>query len=82
MADLHTDNFENEFYHVIDSAGLNDTGILSGCLYTDGNDTWTHPTMKLVSAVTNYKNKVILNKHIDLPVLTYTNNGHFIPLND
>ena len=81
-ADLHTDNFENELHHAVDSGGLNDTGFLSGCLYTDANDTRTHPTMKLVSAVTNYKNKAALNEHMDLPVLTYINNGRSTPLND
>lgn len=81
-ADLYTNNCENEFHHIVDGIRLNNTDFLSGCLYIDANDTRTHPTIKLVSAITNYKNKAALNEHINLPVLTYINNGHFISLND
>lgn len=81
-ADFHIDDFEKELYHAVDSIGLNDTSFLSRCFYTDANDTWTHPTLKLVLAVTNYKNKVVLNEYIDLPIFIYTNNSYSTPLND
>ena len=54
-ADLSTDNYENDLHHAVNDAGIDDSGILSGCLYTDADDAREHPTMKLVSAVTNYK---------------------------
>ena len=38
--------------------------------------------MKLVLTVTNYKNETTFNKHINLQILTYTNNGHSTLLND
>ena len=62
--------------------GLNDIGFLGDCFYTDANDTWMYPTMKLVSAITNYQNEAAFNEHLDLPVLTYINNGHSTLLND
>lgn len=80
--DLYTGNFENELYYAIDSKELNNTGFLSSYFYINTNDTWTYPMIKLVLAITNYKNKAALNKHINLPVLTYTNNSHFTPLNN
>lgn len=82
MVEIYIDNFENELHHAVNSTGLNDTGFLSSYLYIDANNTGTHPTINLVSAVTNYKNKVALNEYINLPILTYTNNGHFTSLND
>lgn len=82
VADLNIDNFENEFYHVVDNARLNDTDFLSSCLYTNTNDTQMHLTMKLISAIINYKNKTTLNNYIDLLVFTYTNNDHFTLLNN
>ena len=52
---LESDNYENDLHHAVEDAGLDDSGILSGCLYTDADDTREHPTMKLVAAMTNHK---------------------------
>lgn len=56
--------------------------MLSGCLYTDANNTCINPVMKLLSTITNYKTSTILNKYVNLLVLTYRNNGYSIFLND
>lgn len=81
-ANLESDNYENELHSAVNDAGLNDSGLLSGCLYTDADDAREHPTMKLVSAVTNYKRGAALSDNVDLPILTYKNSGRPIPLND
>lgn len=56
--------------------------MLSGCLYTDVDNIWTNPILKLVAVVTNYKNNTVPSQDIDLPIITYTNNSHLISLND
>lgn len=61
LAALSADNYENELHHAINSARLEVDGTLNGCLYTDIDDTWTNPTLKLVFADTNYKNNAILS---------------------
>lgn len=80
-ADLDTDNFENDLHYAINNVEIGDSGLLSGCLYTDVDDTWEHPTMKLVSAITNHKNKSN-NNFADFPILRYKNGGRVIFLND
>ncbi len=80
--DLNADNHKNELHHAMSDAGLNDSGLLSGCLYTDADDAREHPIMKLVSAVTNYKRGAASTENLDLPILMYKNNGRPIPLND
>ncbi len=37
-ANLAENNEENNLHHVIGSAGINESGILSGCIYTDVNE--------------------------------------------
>lgn len=51
-------------------------------IYTDANDTREDLTMKLVSAVTNYKWGAVLSDNIDLPIFTYKNSRHPILLNN
>lgn len=67
---------------MVNSVRLNNISFLNGCFYINANDTQTYLTMNLVLVVINYKKKVELNKYIDLPVFTYTNNGHSSSLND
>lgn len=81
MADLETENFENDLHYVVSNTGINDSGLLSGCLYTDVDDTWKYTIMKLVSAITNHKRKSN-NKDAYTTILTYKNSGRVIPLND
>ncbi len=81
-ADLNADNHENELHHSMSDAWLNDSGLLSGCLYTDIDDARDHFIMKLVSTVANYKQGAASTENLDLPILTYKNKGRLIPLND
>lgn len=69
-ADLHTNNFDNELYYTDNSIGLNNTAFLSSCFFPNANNIQTYPTMKLVLAITNYKNKMVLNEYINLLVPT------------
>ncbi len=39
VADLETENFENDLHHAVNNAGISNSGLLSGCLYTDADDT-------------------------------------------
>ncbi len=65
----------------MNNAGISDSGLLSGCLYTDVDETQEHPTMKLVSAITNYKKKSN-NEDANISILTYKNSGRVVLLND
>ena len=38
-ADLKSENNENDLHHAVENIGLDDSGILCGCLYTDAHDT-------------------------------------------
>lgn len=57
MANLKTDNFKNNLHHADNNIGIRDSGLLSGCLYINMDNTWEHLTMKLVSAISNHKRK-------------------------
>lgn len=81
-ANFDSDNYENKLHHALGTGGLNDSGILSGCLYTDVYDTQENPTMKLVLAVTNHKRTAASEDTSEIPILTYENNGRPVPLND
>lgn len=49
-ANLETNNDLNNLHHAIGSAGINDSGILSGCIYTDVNESRQNPYLRLISA--------------------------------
>ncbi len=78
---METKNFENDLHHAMSNAGISDFGLLSDCLYIDADDTREYLTMKLVSAITNYKRKSN-NEDANTPILTYKNSGRVVPLND
>lgn len=52
-ADLSANNDENNLHHAIESAGMNNTGLLSGCISTDVNKSRQNPYLKLISATYN-----------------------------
>ncbi len=55
--DLSKNNDENNLHHVIGSVGINESSILSGCIYTDVNKSRQNPYLKLISAIhTNFLN--------------------------
>ncbi len=54
--DLSKNNDENNLHYTIGSAGINESGILSGCIYTDVNESEQNPYLKLISAIHNLSN--------------------------
>lgn len=69
-------------HHTIDNTDLNNNDILSSYFYTDADDILTYLILKLVFAISNYKNNMKIGKEIDLLFFTYTNNGKPTLLND
>ncbi len=87
--DLSKNNDENDLHHVIGSAGINESGILSSCIYTNVNKSRQNPYLKLISAIHNFSNDSapddngVEDHSIDLPlVITYNLQGDKKPLND
>lgn len=50
----------------MNNTNLNDSGLLSSCMLTDADDYQNHSTLKLVSAVTNYKQDAASCENLDL----------------
>ncbi len=87
--DLSKNNDENDLHHVIGFAGINKSGILSGCIYTNVNKSRQNPYLKLISAIHNLSNDSAPNDNsvkdhsVDSPpVITYNLQGDRKPLND
>lgn len=78
---MKVDNFENDFYHAINNPGIGDCGLLSDFWYIDMDNTWEHPIMKLVLAITNYK-KNPNNAYINTPIFIYINYECIVSLNN
>ncbi len=81
VANLEIENFKNNLDHAVNNAEISDSGLLSGCLYTDVDDTQEHPPMKLVSAITNHKKKSN-NENANIPILSYKNSDRVVRLNN
>lgn len=80
---LESDNFENKLNHVGNTASLNISACLGGCLYTDIDNAWKHLTTKLISVVENHKDSGISIDHASkVLLLTYQNKSYMKPLND
>lgn len=69
-------------HHIINDADVNNSGLLSSCLYTNANDIWEYPILKLVFVITNYKQYIASNKDSNLLILIYKNNGCYIFFNN
>lgn len=78
---LKTNNFENNLYYTINNTKISNSSILSKFLYTNVNNTWKHPIMKLVSAISNHKRKSN-NQEANISIFTYKNAGYIVSLND
>lgn len=52
-AGLNTSNDENDLHHALGTAGMENTGLSSGCIYTDVNEARQDPYLKLISAINN-----------------------------
>lgn len=83
-ANLAENNEENDLHHAIGSAGINESGILSGCIYTDVNESRQNPYLKLISAIHNLSDDNAAEDHNDepRPVISYNLHGDGKPLND
>lgn len=82
FADFNTDNYANKLYYTIDNARLNTDKMISSCFYINVNNIWTNLILKLITAVTNYKNNIVFDQDIDLLIIIYINNNCLTPLND
>lgn len=67
---LETENFENDLHHIANHIKIGDSGLLSGYLYTNVDDTRENSTIKFVSAITNHKN-ISNNDKTNSPIFTY-----------
>ncbi|MCJ1349551.1 hypothetical protein MMC31_007792 [Peltigera leucophlebia] len=83
-ADLVENNDENDLHHAIEAAGINESGILSACIYTDVNESRQNPYLKLISAIHNLFDDNDAEHHNDdsRPVISYNFHGDGKPLND
>ncbi len=81
IAVLEMENFENNLHHTVSNTRIGDSDLLSGYLYTNTDDTQKHPTMKLVSVITNHKRKSN-NEDANIPIFIYKNSGRVVLLND
>lgn len=52
-ANLVENNEENNLHYAIKSAGINELGTLSGCIYIDINESRQNPYIKLISVIHN-----------------------------
>ncbi len=87
--DLSKNNDENDLHYAIGSAGINELGILSSCIYIDVNESRQNPYLKLISAIYNLSNDSTPDNNgvedysVDPPpVITYNLQGDRKPLND
>ncbi len=69
---LESDNFKNVLHQVVDAAGLDDAGCLSGCLYRDADNARELPTTKLVLILANHENSgTPIDPVSKAPILSY-----------
>lgn len=74
-------NIRNNLHYVIKNIVIDNSGLWSGCLYIDIDDTCEYPIMKFVLAITNDKNK-LNNNYTNFPIFTYQNRGCIFTLNN
>lgn len=55
-ANLTKNNKENNLYHAIRSVNINEFGILSGCIYTDVNESRENLYLNLIPFIHNLSN--------------------------
>ncbi len=87
--DLSKNNNENDLHHAIGSESINELGILSGCIYTDVNESRQNPYHKSISAIHNLYNDSALDNNgvedycVEPPlVITYNLQDNRKSLND
>lgn len=63
-------------------AGIKNTGLLSGCIYTDINEARQNPYIKLILAINNIQTTAMVVDNVSQPMLTFNLQGNQIALND
>ncbi len=71
--DLSEDNLVNDMYVAISDWNKLQSGLFSGCLFTDIDGIHHHPILKLIFAVNNLANN---NDEKTKPLIVYSANGH------
>lgn len=81
---LAENNEENNLHSTIGSAGMNESGILSGCIYTDVNKSRQNLYLMLIFVIHNLLNDNVIEDHNDKPrpVISYNLHSDRKPLND
>ncbi len=77
--DLSEDNLENDMHAVISDCNESQSGLLSGCVFSNIDRTHHHPVLNLISVVNNLAND---NSEKTEPLIMYSANGHPTCLND
>ncbi len=87
--DLNSSNDENDLHHVLETTEIENTGLSSGCIYTDVNEARENPYLKLISAINNFQttpstfeNNDPVDNNASQPMLTFNLKGNRITLND
>ncbi len=88
-ADLNISNNENDLYHALRTARIENTGLSSGCIYTNINEARQNPYLKLISAINNLQTTLSTIENSDLVdndrsqlMLIFNLKGNCIALND
>ncbi len=79
MHDLSEDNLENDIHAAISECNESQSGLLSGCDFSNIDGTCHHPVSKLISVVNNLAND---NSEKTEPLIMYSANSHSTCLND
>ncbi len=88
-ANLNTSNDENDLHYLLGTARIKNTGLSSGCIYTDVNEVRQNLYLKLISAIHNLQttlstieNNDPINNDASQPMLTFNLKDNCIALND
>lgn len=76
---FESNNFENILNQVINIASFDNLGYLSDYIYTNANNAWKQPTIKLISILANHKKYDFSSNAL---VLFYQIKGYIISLNN
>ncbi len=83
-ANLAKNNEKNNLHHIIETVGINELGILSGCIYIDVNESKENLYLKLIFAIYNLSDDNGVEDHNDKTrlVISYNLHNDRKPLND
>ena len=78
VANLAKNNEENDLHHAIGSAGINESGILSSCIYIDVNKFKQNPYLKLISTIHKLFDDNDIEDHNNKtkPIISYNLHGY------